>query len=270
MFVKHVLTGIEREHGSPTMSVLSGLKNSLAFLTVIPVGMDEDGIAQAAEYMPCFPIIGAIIGLASGTLVWALHDFLPPLVVGMLGLGFILLVTGVHHTDGLLDFGDAVMYRGSREKKMQVMRDQQTGAGGVSLGLVVLSTTAFGMAALDRSIVLQSMVASEAAGKFAMVFQAWAGKSARKGLNTPFVEAMHGRWRRLRLATALALLLAVSVLALRITGLVLTVAAPLVAAAMLMISRRQFGGITGDVMGATNELTRLVSLLAVLVSAKWV
>jgi len=251
------------------MSVLSGLKNSLAFLTVIPVGMDEDGIAQAAEYMPCFPIIGAIIGLASGTLVWALHDFLPPLVVGMLGLGFILLVTGVHHADGLLDFGDAVMYRGSREEKMQVMHDPQTGAGGLSLGLVVLSTTAFGIAALDRGIVVQSLVASEAAAKLAMVLEAWGGESARKGLNTPFVEAMHGRWRRLRLATALGLVLATSILALQIVGLVLTLAASLTAAAMLMISHKQFGGITGDVMGATNELSRLMSLLVVLVTAEW-
>jgi len=41
---------------------LSGLKNSLAFLTVILVGMDEGGIAQAANYMSSFPI-GAMIGL---------------------------------------------------------------------------------------------------------------------------------------------------------------------------------------------------------------
>lgn len=251
------------------MSVLSGLKNSLAFLTVIPVGMDEDGVAQAAKYMPSFPIIGAMIGFASGIVVWTLHGFLPSLIVGMLGLGFILLLTGVHHTDGLLDFGDAAMFRGSPEEKMRVMRDQQTGAAGLSLGLVVLLTTAFSIAALDRSIVIQTLAASEASAKFAMVFQAWAGKSARKGLNTPFVEAMHGRWRALRLATAFGILLATSVVALQIVGMVVTLAGLLVAVTVLMISERQFRGITGDVMGATNELTRLASLLVVLVIAKW-
>ena len=252
------------------MSLLSGLKNSLAFLTVIPVGMDEDGIAQAANYMPSFPIIGAMIGLTGGTVVWALRTILPSLIVGMLGLGFILLLAGVHHTDGLLDFGDAVMFRGSPEEKMRVMRDQQTGAGGLTLGLLVLSTTALSIAALDRSIVIQSLAASEASAKFAMVFQAWAGRSACEGLNTPFVEAMHGRWRRLRLAVAFGLLLAISVFALRILGVAVTLAGLLVAATMLMISYRQFRGITGDVMGATNELSRLASLLVVLVIAKWV
>jgi len=251
------------------LSLLRGLKNSFAFLTVIPVGMDEDGIAQAANYMPSFPIIGAMIGLTAGILAWALRTILPSLIVGMLGLGFILMLTGVHHTDGLLDFGDGVMFRGSPEEKMRVMRDRQTGAGGLTLGLLVLSTTALSIAALDRGILIQSLAASEASAKFAMVFQAWAGRSACEGLNTPFVEAMHARWRRLRLAVALGLLLAISVFALRILGVAVTLAGLLVAAIMLMISRRQFRGITGDVMGATNDLSRLASLLAVLVIAKW-
>jgi adenosylcobinamide-GDP ribazoletransferase len=231
--------------------------------------MDEDGVAQAAEFMPSFPILGAMIGLATGTLVWVFGNFLPSLIVGMLGLAFILLITGVHHVDGLLDFGDAVMFRGSPDEKIRVMHDQFTGAGGLSLGLVVLLTTAFSIAALDHTIVIQSMVASEATAKFSMVLLASAGKSAHKGLNTPFVKAMHGKPRGFRLATAFGLLFAISMVALQIVGLALMLAGLLAALTMLMLSRRQFGGITGDVMGATNEVTRLASLLAVLVVGKW-
>lgn len=251
------------------MRLLSGLKNALAFLTIIPVGMDEDGIIQAANYMPSFPVIGALIGLATGALLWSLQALLPSLIVGMLGLGFILLLTGVHHADGLLDFGDAMMALGSPEDKMRVMRDYQTGAGGLCLGLVILSATAFSMAALDRSIVIQSLVASETSSKFAMVLQAWAGKSAHKGLNTPFLEAMHGRWRPARLAVALFLTLAISLAALQIVGLVVMLAGLLVTVTMLVISRKELGGLTGDVMGATNELVRLASLLVILVIPRW-
>jgi adenosylcobinamide-GDP ribazoletransferase len=42
-----------------------------------------------------------------------------------------------------------------------------------------------------------------------------------------------------------------------------------VAMIVLLISKKEFGGVTGDVMGATNELTRLASLLVILVAAKW-
>jgi adenosylcobinamide-GDP ribazoletransferase len=250
------------------LSILSGFKNALAFLTIIPVGMDDDGIIQAAEYMPSFPIIGAFIGLVAGVLLWGLRAILPPLIAGMLGLGFILLLTGAHHADGLLDFGDAMMVLGSPEEKIRVMRDHQTGAGGLCLGLVVLSTTAFGMAALDRSIIIPSLVLSEAASKFAMVLQAWTGSSAHEGLNTQFLRAMRGKWRSMCLGIAFFLTLVISLVALQVTGIVVMLGGLLVAAAMLVISKREFGGMTGDVMGATNELVRLASLLVILVIPK--
>lgn len=230
--------------------------------------MDEDGIVQAANYMPAFPVIGGLIGLATGALVWSLQAFLPSLIAGMLGLGFILLLTGVHHADGLLDFGDAMMVLGSPAEKLRVMRDRQTGAGGLCLGLVVLSATAFSMGALDRSIVIQSLVASEASCKFAMVLQAYAGNSAQEGLNSPFLEAMHGKRRATRLGVSLFLTLAISLVALQIGGVVVMLAGLVVPTIMLLIARREFGGITGDVMGATNELVRLASLLVILVGAE--
>jgi len=49
------------------------------------------------------------------------------------------------------------------------------------------------------------------------------------------------------------------------TGIAVMLAGMLVAGVMLVISKRQFGGMTGDVMGATNELVQLVSLLVILV-----
>jgi adenosylcobinamide-GDP ribazoletransferase len=188
----------------------------------------------------------------------------------MLCLAFVLLITGVHHTDGLLDFGDAVMYHGSREDKIRVMKDLTTGAGGLSLGLVVLITTALSIAALSRGIVIQGLVISEAAAKFAMVYEAWAGKSAREGMNTLFVMAMHEcRWRWLRLCVAFVPLLALSVLTLQIVGILVVIIAWTVAAVLLMISQRQFGGVTGDVMGASNDITRLVSLLVIVGAVRW-
>jgi adenosylcobinamide-GDP ribazoletransferase len=72
----------------------------------------------------------------------------------------------------------------------------------------------------------------------------------------------------MRLGIAFFLTLVISLMALRITGIVVMLAGLLVAAAMLAISKKEFGGMTGDVMGATNELVRLVSLLVILVIPK--
>ena len=253
------------------MGILSGLKNSIAFLTILPVGMDVDGFYQAAKYMPLYPIVGALIGLLAGAFAWVIFPTLPSLVVGMLCLGFILLITGVHHTDGLLDFGDAVMHHGSRRDKIRVMHDPTTGAGGLSLGVVVLVTTALSIAELNRPLIMPGLVASEAAAKFAMVFQAWAAKSAHDGMNRPFVRAMHEKkWRSLRLAVAFVLVLSVSVIALHAFGVVVVAAASSAAIVLLIIAMRQFGGVTGDVMGATNDIARLLSLIVILGLIRWV
>jgi adenosylcobinamide-GDP ribazoletransferase len=249
------------------LGLLGGLKNSIAFLTIIPVGMDSDGVIQAARYMPIFPLIGAFVGFAAGTLVWGLSHFLPNLLVGALGLGFLLLVNGVQNTDGLLDFGDALMCHGSRRRKLRVMRDPHTGAGGFALGLIVLLATALAIASLDNTKAIERLVAVEAAAKFSMVLEAGLGKSAQKGINTFFVRTMHAR-RQLCLGTSFVLFFAISALALQVTGFIVCLIAIGTTVVMLALATRAFGGITGDVMGATNEVTRLIAMIAILVSTR--
>jgi adenosylcobinamide-GDP ribazoletransferase len=232
--------------------------------------MDDDAMFQVAVYMPIFPVIGALIGLLAGVFVWVIGLFLQTMIAGALGLGFILLLNGVQHFDGLLDFGDGLMCHGSRERKLRVMRDPRTGAGGLSLGLIVLLTTALSIAALGRSNIVQSLAVSEAAAKFSMVFEAWAGKSAQEGMGASFIKAMHGKHRNTRIAASFSILLVIAVLGLRTIGVFVVVAPILVSIVDVRISGKAFGGITGDIMGASNELTRLVSLLVIIGAMQWV
>jgi adenosylcobinamide-GDP ribazoletransferase len=231
--------------------------------------MDSDGIALAAQYMPLFPIIGVFIGLVAGTFAWVLELILPSLFVSTLSLGILLLLNGMQHVDGLLDFGDGVMCHGSRARKLKVMRDPQTGAGGVTLGWIMLSATAFAIASLSRGIVIQSLILAEAAAAFSMVFEAWAGHTAHEGMSSNFVNAMHSRQRNLRLISSVLILLLIAVPIMPALGIGIICAAVLVPTFMIHVSNRAFGGITGDVMGATHEITRLVSLAVILVGMGW-
>jgi adenosylcobinamide-GDP ribazoletransferase len=220
--------------------------------------------------MYLFPIIGALIGLLVGLFAWALLYILSSLIVGMLSLGLLLLITGLHHTDGLLDFGDAVAYLGSPEKKIEMMHDQLTGPAGLALGLVTLGTTAFSIAALGMAIVIQGLIVCESSAKLAMVLCAGIGRSASPGLGRWFIRVMHRRFRTLRLGVALTLSFIISILLMSISGLVAIVVAIATALLIVWVSNRNFRGVTGDVMGATNELARIASLIAILVMVKWV
>ena len=250
------------------MRILRGLKNSVAFLTIIPVGMDPDGVVHAASCMPLFPIIGAIIGLTAGVGVWVLERILPQIVAGAIGMGLLLLINGAQHMDGLLDFGDGIMFHGSRNEKLKVMRDAAIGAGGFALGALVLLLTVLSIAAIPSTFIVPALTVAESSAAFGMVVATAAGKSARSGMNTVFVEAMH-RQTALRLIVSCMIILAISYLALKGVGVIVIVGSAFTAILMVIISKQHFGGLTGDVLGATNEVVRSVSLLLALVFLKW-
>jgi adenosylcobinamide-GDP ribazoletransferase len=250
--------------------VLKEIKNLFSFLTIIPVSMDKDMLIDCARFMFVFPLVGAFIGLLAGAFGWVAYQFLPGLVVGALVLGVLLLITGLHHTDGLLDFGDGVMAHGTPERKIEVMHDQLTGAGGLSLGIMTFLVTALAIAELNSGIIIQGIIVVEVSAKLAMVVGAWAGRAVHQGMASAFLDAMHGGKGGARLVAALVISFAVSVPLLRLAGAVIVVSAVLASLVLVGISHRHFNGVTGDVLGATNELVRMVSLVVLLGVIGWV
>jgi len=256
--------------------VIKELKNLLSFLTIFPVTMDKDMLTDCARNMWVFPLIGAFIGLLAGVFGWVAYQFLPGVVVGGLVLGLLLLITGLHHTDGLLDFGDGVMAHGTPEHKIEVMHDQLTGAGGLTLGIMIILITALTLGQISSngefkiSLIVGGVIAVEASAKLAMVVMAWAGKSVHQGMNSPFLEVMHGTKGTLLLVVAVAISLAVAVPLLRWAGAFVVLAAIITSFFMVAIAHRHFNGVTGDVFGATNEITRMVCLIVLLAAVAWV
>ncbi|MBN1358489.1 adenosylcobinamide-GDP ribazoletransferase [Candidatus Bathyarchaeota archaeon] len=249
--------------------MLKEIKNLFSFLTTIPVSMDEDILTDTAKCMFLFPLVGAFIGLLAGLCGWATSHFLPSLIVGAIVLGFLLLITGLHHTDGLLDFGDAVIAHGSPERKIEIMHDQLTGAGGLSLGIITFLITAFSIAELDTGIIIQGLVVVEVSAKLSMVVGAWAGKAVHEGMSSSFLDAMHGKKGTARLIIALAISFGIALPLLWLTGGVTVLAAVMASLIMVGISHSHFKGVTGDVLGATNELTRVVALITLLAMIRW-
>ena len=91
-----------------------------------------------------------------------------------------------------------------------------------------------------------------------MVLMASTGKSASVGSNSPFVELMKNP-KKLAV-TAVITLIPLIILG-GATGLIIFAIGTTLTLFLVAISTRSFGGITGDVLGSANELTRLASLL---------
>ncbi|MEM4391358.1 MAG: adenosylcobinamide-GDP ribazoletransferase [Candidatus Nitrosotenuis sp.] len=227
-----------------------------SFLTIIPAGNSD--LQTVARHMYLFPIIGVAIGLVVGGTAYGLSFFLEPLVVALLAAASLALITGIHHTDGLADFADGLMARGTRERKWQIMRDPSVGTAGIVTIVLYVAGIVIALSSIRGLDLFVAIVASEIIAKFSMVLLASVGPSAWDGSNTKFVDSMKDK-KRLALAAAITLILLVIVQ--NGTAFVALGAAIAIALVIVAVSRRSFGGISGDIMGATNEMTRLASLL---------
>jgi len=227
-----------------------------SFLTIIPIG--NSNLETIAKYMHIFPIVGIVIGLIVGLLGFGLSLFLDPLIVSLLVVTSFALITGIHHLDGLADFAVGLMVKGTKERKLAAMKDLSTGSAGIVaialyiVGLIILISKSTGYQ-LFLSILL-----SEIFAKFSMVLMASIGKSASPGSNSPFVELMKNKQK---LAFASAITLIPLIVLGGTTGLIVFGVGVALTVFLVILTAKSFGGITGDVLGTTNELTRLTSLL---------
>ncbi|MDP2668175.1 MAG: adenosylcobinamide-GDP ribazoletransferase, partial [Nitrosopumilaceae archaeon] len=109
--------------------MLREIGSVFSFLTILP--SNNASLETIARYMYIFPIVGIAIGLAIGGIGFGLSLFLEPLIVALLVVASLALITGIHHIDGLADFADGIMVKGTKEKKLQAMKDVSTGSAGI-------------------------------------------------------------------------------------------------------------------------------------------
>ncbi len=236
--------------------MLKEIGSVFSFLTIFP--SSNATLENIAKYMYVFPVVGIIIGLLIGSFGFGLSFFLDPLLVSLLVVASIAIVTGIHHADGLADFADGLMVKGSRDKKIKAMKDLSTGSAGI-VGIVLYLVGLIITVSLTSGFDLfKAILISEILAKFSMVLMASLGNSASLGSNSPFVKIMKDKKK---LTAAFIIMLIPVMIIGESTGLIMLGVTVTVTIFLLAISTRSFGGITGDVLGATNELTRLASLM---------
>lgn len=236
--------------------MLKEVSSVFSFLTIIP--SNNTNLETVAKYMHVFPIIGIVIGLLIGSIGFGLSFFLDPMVVALLVVGSIVVITGVHHTDGLADFADGLMTKGTKNKKLKAMKDLSTGSAGIVSVVLYVIGAIIALSLTSGFALFQAILLSEILAKFSMVLMASIGQSAAVGSNSPFTQIMKDK-KRLAVAGIITIIPLVVIGG--TVGLILFGASIAVTIFLVYLSARSFGGITGDVLGATNELTRLSSLL---------
>ena len=236
--------------------MLKEISSVFSFLTIFP--SSSASLENIAKYMYVFPIVGIAIGLLVGSFGFGLSFILDPLLVSLLVVASIAIVTGIHHADGLADFADGLMVKGSKARKLEAMKDLSTGSAGIVAIVLYLIGLVITISLTSGFDLFKAILLSEILAKFSMVLMASLGNSASLGSNSPFVKIMKDKKK---LVAAFIIMLIPIIVIGETTGLVMLGVTVTLTLFLLAISTRSFGGITGDVLGATNEFTRLASLM---------
>ena len=224
----------------------------LQFTTILPLGKPED-FEKFARYSCLYPLAGYVIGGLVALPVFFIRN---PIVAAAVAITGLLILTGAHHFDGLLDFGDGLMAHGDREKRIKALTDRQIGAGGVAAGIAITLLLFAGLQA--ASSIVCAVFIGEVCAKFSMMFLTSYGTPFREGIHS----YLHGFSKPYFPFIAMLLCLPLfflPVAPLKIfSALITMILCPTI---LLAVSERLFGGVNGDIVGASNEITRACVIL---------
>jgi len=225
----------------------------LQFCTILPFGKAAD-FECFARRSYLYPIAGYVTGGIAAAAAYLIGS---PVLAAAVAIAAVLVASGCNHFDGLLDFGDGAMVHGNSERRILAMTDRNTGAGAVASGIIV---TLLAFAGLEAGgMIWAAILAGEVLAKLAMAYMTVLGTPFREGIHSYLYE--HAKPQFLIYATVFSLPL----LLLPFSGVQLAgagAAVVIIVGGMLAVSRRLFGGVNGDVVGATHEITRAGVIIA--------
>jgi adenosylcobinamide-GDP ribazoletransferase len=253
---------------------------AIQFLTRLPVprfeAFEADWLAQSVRY---FPLVGALAGWI-GIAVWWLSSmcFTPAVAVGLM-MGASLLLTGALHEDGFADACDGFGGGRTRESILAIMKDSRVGAYG-AIGIAMMLGLKWSLlvslpAAFFPAIVIGAHAASRwcATGLILRLQYVRSGEDAKSrpvaGSLTAAAWLSSGALGVLGLLPVGLLPAGLFVGAAERPALAVDLAAAMVSAvAGSLLAGRYFknriGGYTGDCLGAVQQISELIFILAAL------
>jgi adenosylcobinamide-GDP ribazoletransferase len=239
--------------------VTAGLRLAVTTLSVLPVRGGRVDRPAAAWAMSLAPAVGAALGAALAAALWALRELgAPPLVAAAVTIAAAALLTRGLHLDGLADTVDALGSYRTGEAALTIMKKSDIGPFGVAaIALVLLIQTA-ALAAVTGGAVIVAW----AAGRLAITVACRRGVPAARpeGLGALVAGTVP-----LPAAALIAVLVAGAAAAATPgrpwQGPAAVVASLAVVLLLLRHAVRRFGGITGDVLGASVEIATTVALV---------
>ena len=246
---------------------------ALMFYTRIPcpswIDHSEEYINKATRY---FPLIGWIVGVAAAFVVLGAHYFFPDSVCIILSLATSILITGAFHEDGFADVCDGFGGGWTKEKILDIMKDSRVGAYGV-IGLALLLSlkiyTLIELMHLDIWYCLKAIILAHVISRFSAVTMIFTHEYSREDETSKIKPIAKKLTLKNFFISSIWLFPA---LLLFQNWWILLVIVPVYFMKIYLAKyfSKWIGGYTGDCLGATQQVTEIITLLFCLALWKFI
>ena len=235
------------------------LPAALGLLTRLPIQVNsEKAIARGAASAWAYPLVGVIVGVILAVIASLLLSFgIPAVFAAGLVLASAVVLTGAMHEDGLADTADGLWGGWDKARRLEIMKDSHIGVYGVCAIVLALF-----MRYLAISMVLSFemhwmvFIAVGAVSRTNMVVLMALLPNARgDGLSQSVGRpAQQTVWVAVAIGAGVAF-------ACGYPSMILVAA--VIGTICALIARSKIGGQTGDILGATQQVTAIALLMTI-------
>lgn len=278
---------MESEETSRTAGKGSALKALVSFFTLWHMDIDQDDMDDMERKFHLVPFVAlffsVFIIIEMVVMQWLSknYGFGSDLFAAVVVLATVFIGSKFIHFDGLTDFGDGMIVSGTQEDHVRALKDTLVGAGGIGVALIVIlfSVSTYSMAGIAFLLVFAPIC--EVMVKNAMVFAAafgtpGHGMAGRQVSMTTTNSAIYSTLISLVLGIVLAVITCaifdqmfptrsgIDVVAVLFGVVIATAVSAVVGYLMARNANKVFGMVNGDILGATNEVSRPVVMVSML------
>lgn len=241
------------------MKIFKRILVTIQFLTVFPLSLKGPiEPKELGKSMAYFPLAGMFIGLGLFCLYTMLTEFLSNLLTAVIVVGTWAWFTGGIHLDGFVDTSDGLGSGKDKEGILSVMKDTHCGAKGVVALVFLIILKIVLLKDISCSMMFPCLILTPVFSRWAMVCAASYCDYARKtaSFGRAFVENTGIKeW----LISSIILLIIGFVL-MQLKFFIVMAAGLAITILFIIYFRKKIGGVTGDVLGALNEVVEVSSL----------
>lgn len=270
---------MESEETSRTAGKGSALKALVSFFTLWHMDIDQDDMDDMERKFHLVPFVAlffsVFIIIEMLIMQWLSknYGFGSDLFAAVVVLATVFIGSKFIHFDGLTDFGDGMIVSGVQEDHVRALKDTLVGAGGIGVALIVIlfSVSTYSMAGIAFLLVFAPIC--EVMVKNAMVFAAafgtpGHGMAGRQVSMTTTNSAVYSAVISIILGAVLAVITCaifdqmfptrsgIDIVAVLFGVVIATAVSAVVGYLMARNANKVFGMVNGDILGATNEVSR--------------